>query len=239
MTHERVRVTNISDSVEIGDFKIVGDETGKFIKINDDNEAEWVNIIPADISAASADIEQVLTVNADNVGEWQDNFHAAALKVHRVGTLVLTNPNVWEDITFNLKVADETTDDFHYYDEGGAGEDTSIIVCESTGIFWVGGCVHSYWNNAVGGVHDTASRVIISQDNGSSWDEPRCLQALSSANRVLADYLTNPYTGTIYVESGDWLKLQVWVDDINVELRGSAIFDNPVVATLGIYGVVK
>jgi len=40
-------------------------------------------------------------------------------------------------------------------------------------------------------------------------------------------------------EQGWWIKLQWQADDIDLELTGNPIFDNPVAATLGIYGVVS
>lgn len=239
MYNNRVNITNKSNSLNIDDIKILGMEEGKFLSVNGSNEAEWVNITPADIEASSAVVGQILTVNGDKEGEWQDNFHVAALKVHKTGTTTLANPNVWTDIEFNLKIADQTTSDFHYYDEGGGSEDASIIVCESAGIFWVGGCLHSYWNNIGGGVKAIASRIIFSNDDGVSWDEARCLQMYDQSSQNASDYMSHPYTGTLYVEAGWWIKLQWQADDVDLELGGNAVFDNPVGATLGIYGVTS
>lgn len=169
--------------------------------------------------------------------EFLNQYASFFLKVHRTGTYTLALADTWTDMEFNLKISNESSPEFHYYDEGGGSEDTSIIVCDTDGVFWIGGCLHSYWDNATGGTHYIASRIVYSDDDGASWNEARCLQSMESTTRTQADYLTHPYLGTLYVESGWWLKLQTRVDDTDLELRGSAVFDNPVSATLGIYGV--
>lgn len=164
------------------------------------------------------------------------NIETIALKVHRSGSFVLASDDTWEDIPFDLKIENETTSHFSYYDEGGAGEDKSVIVCSASGIFWVGGCTHSYWNNVTGGTHELASRIVFSDDEGSTWEEARCLQSMESTTRQQADYLTHPYIGTLYCEEGYWIKLQVRADSTDLVLKASDVFDNGVVATLGIQG---
>jgi len=160
-----------------------------------------------------------------------------ALKVHRTGTYTYDSADTWVDMVFNLKIADETTDNFHYYDEGGGGEDTSIIVCDTPGLVWIGGCLHSYWNNAVGGNHDILSRILWSTNDGGAWSEARCLQMMDTNSRVNADHLTHVYTGTLRIGAGDWIKLQTRVSSTDLQLRGDATFDSPVAATLGILGM--
>jgi hypothetical protein len=133
-------------------------------------------------------------------------------------------------------IDDETTSEFQYFDQGEVTEDKSIILCSASGIFWVGGCVHPYW----GGVAQTnhvATRVLTSNDEGSTWNEKRCLQSLVFSNKNTGDYLTQEFHGTASFVPGEWIKLQIQVDDTDIIMQGNAtVFDNPTAATLGIYG---
>lgn len=80
---DKIHVVNRSNNFDLDDFKIWGDQEGKFLSVSAENEAEWAQITPADIEGTNGVAGQILTLDGSKVPEWQDNFHVAGLKVHK------------------------------------------------------------------------------------------------------------------------------------------------------------
>lgn len=162
------------------------------------------------------------------------NTKMTAWKSHRVATVTFGAVSTWTDIEFDLKIADECLAGISYYDEGGASEDTSILVITGfNDIITIGGCLHTNWTGSAGADCLVAGRVVYSTDSGSTWTEARCLQTLDKEARGINADGTQTYVGSIKVDGETWVKLQVQVSDTDMELKGdSTIFDNPVAATI-------
>ncbi len=139
----------------------------------------------------------------------------------------------WTDLAWNLKVDDECLPGISYFDEGGASADTSILVVDGfNDIFVVAGCIHTIWTGALGTKVKVGARVLSSTDDGSSWEEDRCLQSLIYAEKAADAQGTRNFNGTLKINNKTWLKLQVRVSNTNMELEGDDWFDNPVAATI-------
>jgi hypothetical protein len=155
-----------------------------------------------------------------------------AWKSHREAVQTFT-ANTWTDITFDLKIDAECLDGISYLNEGEVGEDKSILVIEGfNDIFQVGGCVHFDWTGNAGTACSVFTRILYSVNEGADWIEARCLQTNDVEQRGLAAEGTQLYAGTIKVNGTTWVKLQVRVSNAAMQLKGDAIFENPVAATI-------
>ncbi|MBE0574035.1 hypothetical protein IH575_03970 [Candidatus Dojkabacteria bacterium] len=165
---------------------------------------------------------------------WQppETRQAQALKIHRAAELAITDDAVWTDITFDTVVDSETTPDFSLL----SSDAMNTIQSHTTGIFYLGGCIHPKWNGVASSTPTLAVR-IVSSTNGTDWNEKRCLQSLTQKARGSAEFDTMHYLGTVSVVPDELLKLQVYTSSTDLVLIGSSdVFENPVAASLAIYG---
>ena len=155
-----------------------------------------------------------------------------AWKSHRTSPLIFT-ANTWTDITWEEVVEEESLKGINYLNNGTIDEDRSILVISNfDDIFTVQGCIHTLWNGPSGTSVGIATRIVSSIDNGTTWEESRCLQTYDFSDRGNAAEGTHPYSGTLSVNQTTWLKLQVQVTDNRLVLNAHPIFDKPVSATI-------
>lgn len=155
-----------------------------------------------------------------------------AWKSHRISPLTFT-ANTWTDITWEEVVEEESLKGINYLNNGTIDEDRSILVISNfDDIFKVQGCIHSLWNGPPGTSVGAAIRIVTSIDNGTTWEESRCLQYYDYTDRGTGAEGTHAYSGTINVNQTTWLKLQVQVTNDDLVLNAHPIFDRPVSATI-------
>jgi len=159
----------------------------------------------------------------DNITAW---------KSHTLSTLTLT-ANMWLDIKWEEKIEEESLEGISYLNEGTIDEDRSILVIEGyDDIFNIQGCVHSLWTGPTGQSSSIATRIVSSIDNGTTWEESRCLQYFDYSERGAGAEGTHPYSGTLSVNQTTWLKLQVQVSNDDLILQSHPVFDKPVSSTI-------
>ena len=107
--------------------------------------------------------------------------------------------------------------------------DDSTFTALETGMFFFGGCVHCQ-NNTVGifsGI-TVLSRIFI-----NNATEARCSQrgyVISLAASGGEDVLS--YNGTVYLEKGDYIRLQYYTSNASLDFDSNDNFVNQVAATL-------
>ena len=161
------------------------------------------------------------------------NYPQRAWKSHRVADYTFVTGSYWLDIDWDLKITAECLPGIAYYDEGGAGEDTSILVITGyDGIVDVSGCVRPEWTGAPNTTVIVASRILFSYNSGGTWTEARCLQSVVERVRQANEVGTQHYIGSVRCTGETWIKLQSQVSDTGMLLSGWSGFDNPVAATI-------
>ena len=155
----------------------------------------------------------------------------AALKAHRISPLTFVTPDVWVPVEFEAVPAGEQLDGV------ALDVDNITIVSAVDDLFWVSGCVRPLWAGGANTVAVVASRIVNSQDGGTTWVENRCLQAIQSRERQEGEVGTFHYMGTVDCQPGTLFRLEVRVSDVNMSLTGSDVFDNPVSVSIQAHGV--
>ena len=141
-------------------------------------------------------------------------------KYHRVDSMNIGTANTWLDVKLDTNIADETTYGF------SLNSDSTGIVINQKGIYEVGGCIHwKYYGLATTRVK-IFTRILI------DGCEARCLQTNTDRDRRDSGNGYQNFAGTIVAKAGSVVKLQVQVDDTDLDLEGSSVFDHPVAATL-------
>ena len=148
------------------------------------------------------------------------NAKSYVAKYHRVAFVDSPSINTWYNITFDLTIEDESTTGYTLIDNNQS------IQTDFDGIVRVSGCIHPYNNN--GGVltANIYTRILI------DGVEARCLQRLEPKEFRANDISTIDYEGTIRVNSSSKIHLQYRVDNDNIDLNSSNVFDNPVAASI-------
>jgi hypothetical protein len=156
-----------------------------------------------------------------------------AAKYHRVAAYSTPSANTWHDVVWDVTNTDESTFGFN---RTGA-----IITTSFDGIFNVAGCIRPTWNGADSQWEFVTVYVrgVTSSDNGVTWDEARCIQTLGIRARQVGVMTTLRYAGTVLASNGLQFKIQYQVDDVNMDLEGSSVFDDPVSASLHLEYISK
>jgi len=157
---------------------------------------------------------------------------AQALKLHKVDPVTFVDANTWYDITFDTKNDNESTPDFDFF----SSDVLSVIKSNTTGIFFVGGCVRPKWGGAANTAVSILTRIVVSTDAGETYVEKRCLQSIVGRALSEAEVGTQQYAGSVMVSPDDLIKLQAQVSSTDMTFTGSTSFDNPVSVSLQIYG---
>jgi len=141
---------------------------------------------------------------------------------HREAIATAESADTWYNITFDLEIDDETVGDWYELTDSN----NSVTINDFEGIIRIQGCIHPY-NNNVGNQEATIyARILV---NGI---EPRCLQRASSKDFKASGMDTVDTVGTVVVEDGDVITYQWRTTNINLQLEGDSLFDNPVSASL-------
>ncbi len=147
---------------------------------------------------------------------------AETIKAHVTDEITSPTVGSWTDFTAFSIIANETI--------GGAislNADTKTFNVNQTGLYAFGGCVH--FENDSGGERQplVASRIFLNGD-----EEARCSQRAWNGTIKNGGENVLSYNGTVYVEAGDTLTLQYYVNDSTIDFRSNAVFANPVACTL-------
>ena len=143
-------------------------------------------------------------------------------KIHRNDSIALTSADVWQTIQFDTMIVAESTLGFHF------NADSSKVVFEYPGIFAILGCVHTKWRGG-----NTQESIFIRGRINSV--EKRCLQRSHTHEKQTNDANDFNIVGTVAVDVGDSLDIQIQVTDTDYKLMGNYdIFDFPVALSLNI-----
>jgi len=169
-----------------------------------------------DGATGDVDITGVLTLNETIL------FEQRAIQVHNESTIDTVSADTWVNISWNLLIDNETTDGF------ALDDNNESIVVNHSGLYRVQGCLHPY-NNGIGNQEaNLFSRVLI------NLTEVRCLQYANNKEFKSSGIDTMPFTGTVYISSGQKLNLQYQVSNTDIDFEGDAVFDNPVSASINL-----
>lgn len=142
-------------------------------------------------------------------------------QIHRVATFTPTAINTWLNVTWDLEIINETF---------GTGYElvntNQSIQVDFNGIIRIQGCIHPY-NNGIGTQEATIYTRILRNDV-----EARCLQTSQTKGFKEDGVDTFQYIGTVDVNKGDNITLQIYTTNIDLILEGSPIFDNPTSASI-------
>ena len=143
-------------------------------------------------------------------------------KIHRNDSIALTSADVWQTIQFDTMIVAESTLGFHF------NADSSKVVFEYPGIFAILGCVHTKWRGG-----NTQESIFIRGRINSV--EKRCLQRSHTHEKQTNDANDFNIVGTVAVDTGDSLDIQIQVTDTDYKIMGNYdIFDFPVALSLNI-----
>lgn len=181
------------------------------------NEGDYQHLTQSELSL----VQNIGTLSAEPV--------LPSFKTHRVAAQSSTAINTWEDVVFDTTVTEESTS--HFSRSGGV-----ITVSGISGLLQIFGCIRPIWDgtDSEWDFATTFARVVTSSDGGNTFVESRCLQAVKVKPRQIGQTETLPYSGTVAVSDGDQIKLQFQVDDLDLNLQGSSVFDSPVAASMTI-----
>ena len=143
-------------------------------------------------------------------------------QLHNNITIIQNSIDTWKNISWNLKIDDETTTGYTLLD------DNESIQFNYNGIVRVQGCLHPYNNNIGNQEAKILVRTLINNV------EARCLQVSKTKSFKSSGIDILEYVGTVKVENGQKVQIQWRVDNTNIELRGDTDFDNPVSASVNL-----
>jgi hypothetical protein len=153
-------------------------------------------------------------------------------KHHLIDSNVFLQVNTWQDIPF----------DFSPETENSLGillqEDNKTISFDFNGHVQIDGCLRPTW---IGNDNQGAtlySRIIWTTNNWENTNEARCLQSENSRVRQGGQGDTLMYKGSLTIYTNTQIRLQGRVTGLNLILQGHNVFDNPVAATINIFGVI-
>ena len=141
---------------------------------------------------------------------------------HRVALATAAAADTWYNITWDMAVDAESMDSWYTL----ADTNQSVQISGFDGILRVQGCLHPYNDQASAQEAYIYVRVMV---NGN---EARCLQASTSKSFRSDGVDVLPYIGTVVVEDGDKINVEWQTSNTNIQLNGTAPFDNPVAASV-------
>lgn len=147
------------------------------------------------------------------------------IKLHNADNIVAASANVWYNITWTIKIDEESTTGFYLNDIN------DTLTANFTGIVKVGGCFHLLNNDANPRESVMYGRIIV---NGI---EKKCLQTSRAKSFKSKDIDTLPYSGSVYVEPGDNITLQWRTTNTKIELKGNPVFDDPVSVSINMHKI--
>jgi len=145
-------------------------------------------------------------------GEYCAQFH----RIDDINTATTT----WDSVKFDTLVASESTTGFDFTN------DSTYFLTGFDGIVRVQGCFHTDWNGGNGVTAQALMRVTVNSV------EARCLQANRNRSRNTNDNDIIPITGTIFVNSGDTIRVWYKVSSADMDFEGFTDFDNPVAVSV-------
>jgi hypothetical protein len=168
------------------------------------------------------DVTGDLTVDEDITSLGLNTGLNQVTQYHQVDPIILTTSDTWYNISWDLLINDETTAGYTRADNNES------VTFNYDGIVRVQGCLHPYNNNVGNSEAKLLVRTLIDRV------EARCLQASKTKTFKSNGVDILNYVGTIVVETGSKIQVQVRVDNTDLELRGDTDFDNPVSASLNL-----
>jgi len=154
-------------------------------------------------------------------------FTNAAAQFHRVDSLNINVANTWLTVKMDTLIGNETTYGFKF------NADRSKIIATIAGLIRVQGCVHYKFYGTSTTQAKLYTRILI------DGVEARCLQTNTDENRFQNATGFQEFIGTITTSVGSTIELQVRTDNINLDLEGDTVFDNPVSASINFEYISK
>ena len=149
-------------------------------------------------------------------------------KYHRVATMTLATASFWTDVEWDTTPLGESSFGFSLLS-------SSTIQIASGALVQINGCTRPRWTGAAGTAVTMASRIVYSNDGGSTWVEARCLQAVDGREPGENEVGTLPYKGSIKAINGTRVKLQTRVTNTGMVFAGWPGFDSPVAASINLF----
>ena len=182
--------------------------------------------------------------NDINIKQWlESNFRIikqllvskslAYIKTHRAASFTVSALSTWEDMPFDVLVAEETKLITQTVD--GIQQILPFV-----GEYYVSGCIRPQFVGTGNPQVTTAGRIMVSNDGGATWAEARCLQTVLNETRGQNSQYTQPFTGTVNASNADIptrIKLQVLTNHADMSFAGWSGFDSPVAASLHIHKI--
>ena len=146
---------------------------------------------------------------------------------HRNATINTSTADAWVNVTWDLKIDNETTSGFNLTDSNA-----SIQVTKS-GIYRIQGCLHPKNNGEGNQDSQLFSRVLVNDV------EARCLQYSNNKEFKTDGIDTMPFIGTAYIGAGEKVQLQYYITDTNIDFEGATIFDDGVAGSINFERISK
>ena len=179
-------------------------------------------INPKEVGNGQVNITNDLEVNGNITSDEYILGKNQVTQLHNNITIIQNSIDTWKNISWNLKIDDETTTGYTLLD------DNESIQFNYNGIVRVQGCLHPYNNNIGNQEAKILVRTLINNV------EARCLQVSKTKSFKSSGIDILEYVGTVKVENGQKVQIQWRVDNTNIELRGDTDFDNPVSASVNL-----
>ena len=179
-------------------------------------------INPKEVGNGQVNITNHLEVNGNITSDEYILGKNQVTQLHNNITIIQNSIDTWKNISWNLKIDDETTTGYTLLD------DNESIQFNYNGIVRVQGCLHPYNNNIGNQEAKILVRTLINNV------EARCLQVSKTKSFKSSGIDILEYVGTVKVENGQKVQIQWRVDNTNIELRGDTDFDNPVSASVNL-----
>lgn len=181
-------------------------------------EIELIKQLQADFELKTVKVEVVVIMQA----------RAEFAKYHQTQPIVFAQADTWQDIPWNVAPESENTTGFTLID-------LTTVKTDFAAHLQIGGCVRPYFTGPTNTSVVTATRILYSHDDGLTWIESRCLQAVAGRNRQELEVGTQRYMGSLSAQAGTRFKLQARASNVLMELRGWDEFDSPVSASINVF----
>lgn len=148
------------------------------------------------------------------------NGKSFVAKYHRTAFINSVAANTWYNISLDTSIATESTIGYTLVDNNES------VQTNFDGIVRVSGCIHPFNNNANPNTANIYSRILV------DGIEARCTQRVEPKEFRANEISTIEFEGTIRVNSTSKIQLQYRVDNTDIDLNSSNVFDNPVAASI-------
>lgn len=147
---------------------------------------------------------------------------AWSMKVHRSANITTPTTGAWTSVDGFSVVTDESRGR-----EVFLRDDNSTLEVRETGQYLIGGVINFQNNTGSSITPLIASRVLV---NGAT--EVKDTQRVFDGEKLDASEDNFSFTGSAFLEKGDYFNLQYYVSTTDVDFSTNSIFDDPIPISL-------